>query len=51
MSDFGTATLDLFEKASLRRFFEGLVPKPIGFWNKPNYLTKIACIVDFFFSL
>jgi len=33
MSDFGTATLDL-GKNGFRQFFQFLVPKLTGFWNK-----------------
>ena len=33
MSDFGTATLDLMEKAAYRRFFIKRVPKLTEFWN------------------
>ena len=35
-SVFGTATLDLLEKAGFRPLFQKLVPKPTGFWNKLN---------------
>jgi hypothetical protein len=31
---FRTATLDLREKAGIDRFFQELVSKPTGFWNK-----------------
>jgi len=34
MSDFGTATLDLMEKAAYRRFFPKPVPKLTEFWNR-----------------
>jgi|GEM_PF-1642331 len=34
MSDFGTATLDLMEKAAYRRFFVEPVPKLTEFWNR-----------------
>ena len=34
MSDFGTATLDLMEKAVYRRFFLEPVPKLTEFWNR-----------------
>jgi len=36
MSDFGTATLDLTEKADLRLFFRKPVPKLTEFWNRLN---------------
>jgi len=33
MLNFGTATLDLGEKASKRRFFQEHIPKLTEFWN------------------
>jgi hypothetical protein len=35
---FGTATLDLIEKADFRPFFRKPVPKPTEFWNRLEYM-------------
>jgi hypothetical protein len=37
MSDFGTATLDVKEKAGFRPLFRKPVPKPTEFWNWLNH--------------
>jgi hypothetical protein len=37
MSDFGTATLDLDEKAGFRPLFQEPVPKLTEFWNRLKY--------------
>jgi hypothetical protein len=41
MSDFGTASIDLEEKPGFDRFFQKLVPKPTGFWNKLQYYGNL----------
>jgi hypothetical protein len=35
---FGTATLDLIEKAGFRPLFRKPVPKPTEFWNRLKYI-------------
>jgi len=43
MSDFGTATLDLMEKAAYRRFFPKRVPKLTEFWNTLKIAELSVC--------
>jgi hypothetical protein len=37
---FGTATLDLKEKAGFRPLFPGACGKTIGFWNRLKFLNN-----------